>query len=434
MRYFISFLFLVIGFCAPAAADGEANRDISERIDSLYERVFADPSNVSLNLELVRTQLQINDLKGASGTLDRLLILSPDNRAAQLLMARVKIATRNLQEAKYLLQAVIDAPDSDPVTKNRAQEALRQVDEIADGFSWQASSDVTIGISQNPENKPNKDAYSLYLPTSPIAVSGASQEFRGASLSALFDKRFNTYDDRRIQARLGHQRRDYSTYDKSDYEVYSGSIAMITGDKMPVSRTISALRVRVRERDFMDQIGLELNRQIAGPFGISLSASGYLGRQIHRTHRNFTGNKEKTGMLGRASLSGTMMLGPRAVRSSLEFERKSAKIAKNAFYQTKLKFDTNIPVFGIDLLGQASFARKRFDAPDMVFSDRRRRDMVSNLSLELQVPVSHILPKNYHDMRVSLRGDIYRTFSNVDRFDSTKSELMMKVNYALGGR
>lgn len=48
----------------------QASSDLNKRISHLYEKVYADPSNVSLNLELVRSQIQIRDFKGASGTLD----------------------------------------------------------------------------------------------------------------------------------------------------------------------------------------------------------------------------------------------------------------------------------------------------------------------------------------------------------------------------
>ena len=67
----------------------QASSDLNKRISHLYEKVYADPSNVSLNLELVRSQIQIRDFKGASGTLERLLIIAPENTSAQLLAAPV---------------------------------------------------------------------------------------------------------------------------------------------------------------------------------------------------------------------------------------------------------------------------------------------------------------------------------------------------------
>ena len=81
---------LILGWLIGAAAPIYASENLQSRINTLYDKVFADPSNVSLNLELVRSQILVRDYKGASGTLERLLILAPENRSAQVLMAQDK--------------------------------------------------------------------------------------------------------------------------------------------------------------------------------------------------------------------------------------------------------------------------------------------------------------------------------------------------------
>lgn len=421
---------LLAGLHPPAFASA----DLQQRINALYDKVFADPGNVSLNLELVRSQILVRDFKGASGTLERLLILAPSNRSAQLLMAQVKIALNNFQEAKYLLSTILASDDADSATLERAEEMLLSVNTLIDGFSWQASMEIHGGISQNPENKPAKTAYSLLLPSSPIEVSGASQEFLGAGVSGVIEKRFNTYEATKLRVGLAHQRRDYTTYDTSDYEVYSGSFAVIKGDQEPLGGTLNVMRVRVREQDFMDQVGLESRKTIETPFGFGLMGKAYIGRQVHRDHVNFANNQEKTGVLGKLGVSGMIVLQSKAIRGSYDFDRKDANTAKNSFHQSKVKFDTNLPFLGLNILGQASLADRRYDAPEMVYSDRRRRDRTVNLAFEMQLPINRFLPKGYHDFRVSLRGDVNKTFSNIDRFDSTKSEVMLKANYAFGGR
>lgn len=414
--------------------DALAGEDLEERISALYQKVYEDPSNVGLNLELVRTQILIRDYKGASGTLERLLIIAPDNIAAQLLMAQVKIALKNFSEAKVILVNVIDDRTVDAINKRRAETLLQTIDQLTDGLSWQASVETNLGISQNPENKPSKTAYSLYLPTTPIDVSGASQEFRSITASGTLEQRFNSYDATSLRLDLSHQRRDYNSYNKSDYEVYSAAAAVIRGDKAPLGGTVRLMRVRVRERDFMDQIGLESRKNITAPFGIQLAGTAYLGRQTHRAHVNFSGNEKKTGMIGKLSLSGTMMLGQRAIRASLGYDRKQAVDSRYAFHQTKLSFDTNLPLFGMNLLGQASIARKRYDASSMTFSTKRRRDNIANIAVEMVLPVAQSIKKFAPNMRLSMRGDVNRTFSNIDRYNTTKSEVMLKASYAWQGR
>ena len=412
----------------------QASSDLNKRISHLYEKVYADPSNVSLNLELVRSQIQIRDFKGASGTLERLLIIAPENTSAQLLAAQVKIALGNFSEAQVILNNLLDDEKTTAEATQRAQTLLQDIKNTTDGFSWQASMDVVAGLSQNPENKPSKTSYSLYLPSTPIEVSGASQEFRGLILSGRLEQKFNSYDARKIRLDLAHHRRDYNSYNKSDYEVYSGAIAAISGDNDPFGGTIKLVRVRVRERDFMDQVGIESRKEIMTPFGVSLSLMGYLGRQTHRSHINFSGNEEKTGPIGKVSLAGTMMIGQNAVRSSIAFDRKNATNSNHAYYQTKLGFDANLSLFGLNFLSQASLLRKRYDSAGMVYSDRRRRDDTATLAFEVNLPVAERLRALAPNMRLSMRGDATRTFSNIDRFNSTKSELMLKASYQWQGQ
>lgn len=407
---------------------------LEQRTIELYQKVYDEPSNVSLNLELVRTQIQLKDYKGASGTLERLLIIAPNNTSAQLLAVQVKIALGNFSEAQVILSKLLDDKKTTAEAKERAQTLLQDIKNATNGFSWQASMEVVAGQSQNPENKPSKTSYSLYLPSTPIEVSGASQEFRGLIISGRLEQEFNFYNTRKISLDLSHERRDYNSYNKSDYEVYSGAIAAISGDNDPLGGTIQLLRVRVRERDFMDQVGIESRKEIMTPFGVSLSLMGYLGRQTHRNHVNFSGNEEKTGMIGKASLAGTMMIGQKAVRSTIAFNRKNATNSNYAYHQTKLSFDANLPLFGLNLLSQAILSRKRYDSAGMVYSDRRRRDNTATLAFEVSLPVAGRLRALAPNMRLSMRGDVNRTFSNIDRFNATKSELMLKASYGWQGQ
>ena len=65
------------------AQSGEAS-DLESRI---FEQVFKDPTNMLLNFKLAGAQLQNGNVKGAIGTLERLVTLDPENNEAQFLLA-----------------------------------------------------------------------------------------------------------------------------------------------------------------------------------------------------------------------------------------------------------------------------------------------------------------------------------------------------------
>ena len=62
---------------------------------------------------------------------------------------------------------------------------LISVNTLIDGFLGKPLLRSMEGISQNPENKPDKTAYSLLLPSSPINVSGAAQNSPVVASQAL---------------------------------------------------------------------------------------------------------------------------------------------------------------------------------------------------------------------------------------------------------
>lgn len=429
----LPFLLLIFAYIV-APTFVYASEDIEKRISSLYDKVFEDPTNVTLNLELVRSQIQLNDFKGASGTLERLLIIAPKNYSALLLSAQVKFKLGNFQEAKLILTNLLSQTELESKTRKRAEELLLIVNNAIDGYSWYASVDLTTGISQNPENKPSKTSYSLLLPSSPIHVSGARQEFRGLALSGSFEKQFNSYDTRKLRLNLAHKRRDYNTYNKSDYEVYSASADLIVGDKSPMLGSLKMLHVRVRERGFMDQLGIETQSYIPKAFTTNLSGRAYLGRQIHLDHVNFADNSGKTGYILKLGVSGIGSVGQHPVRAMFDFDRKKAAKSQSSYHQSKVTLDANLSFIGLNILGQASVARKRYDRADMIYSSKRRQDTLLNVALEARLPVQSYFPQVNEGIKVSLRADFSRAKSNIDRFSSTKSEVVLKASYALRGQ
>lgn len=432
LSYMIASFVMAVHIIVPTPS--YASADAQQRIAVLYDKVFDDPTNVSLNLELVRSQIQLRDFKGASGTLERLLILSPNNHAALYLSAQVKFTLGNFQEAKLLLTELLNQKQLDKLNRQRAEDLLRQVTNATDGYAWYASVDLTTGISQNPENKPSKTSYSLFLPSTPIVVSGGRQAFRGLAIAGGFEQQYNSYDTRKFRLNLAHQRRDYNTYNKSDYEVYSASADMIVGDKSPLVSSFKLVRVRVRERAFMDQIGIEGQRRIAQLSDTNLFGKAYIGRQIHQDHINFANNSDKTGMVVKMGLSGITAIANHPVRAMFDFDRKDAAKSQYAYHQSKISLDAHLSFVGLSLLGQASVASKRYDAPDMIYAAKRRHDTLFNMALEARLPVHNYFPAISQDVKISMRADLNRTQSNIRRFTSTKGEVLLKASYALKGQ
>lgn len=403
-----------------------------QRIDALYQQVFADPANVELNITLVREQIAAGDFKGASGTLERLLIIVPQNRTAQFLMARVKSATENYQEARYFLMEVINAEDTAPELRANSEEFLKELDDLTDGFSWNASVGVNAGFSRNPDAKPDNPSYSLLAPTVPIDVKGGSEEYAGMSLSGMFEYRMNTYEKRILRANLSHQRRDFLTYDKADYETYGGQFQILNSDETPFLGALNITRIRVRDFDFMDQVGVSAQQSFTLGSRYRLDGTGSINRHVNRYSPHFNGNEGKTGYQAKAGLGMNVGLAGMGLRLGADFERKDANITTNSYHQSSLSVATSIPVGAINIGANLKVARKRTDTPDMIYSDLRRTDTTATLALNAMLPVEFLSTSFDDKLQVSLSGNVSKTESNVSKFDTTKGEVTLTFTYSFG--
>ena len=128
LRSYIAAILVLISTCGismTATAQDEASL-ITE--DEAFAAVFADPGNVKLNFQLVSIQLQNQHFKEAAGTLERILILLPDNPSAQLLLARVQIQLGNLPEAKRLAGLLVVNETATEDQRKSASRLSRQID------------------------------------------------------------------------------------------------------------------------------------------------------------------------------------------------------------------------------------------------------------------------------------------------------------------
>ena len=411
----------------------DAARDPIQEINALYTAIFENPSDVELNIKLVRAQLGIGDFKGASGTLERLLILAPNNRTAQFLMARVKASSQNYEEARYLLLAVIEAEDTKESLRESSLVLLDEIESRADGFSWRATVGTSAGISRNPDAKPDNPSYSLLAPTIPIDVKGGVEEFAGLTLSGVFDMRLNTYEKRVLRANLSHQRRDFLTYDKADFEAYTGQFQLLNDDNEPTMGSLLFNRVRVRDYDFMDQVGLNGSQSFNLTPRHRIKVTGDLVRHVHRESPHFTDNEEKTGYQAKTNFGlNTVLFGMR-VQSGLGYERKLANRSKHSYYTTKLTGASSLPLGPLTMGVNLSLQRKRFDGADHIFSHQRRREFSTILGVNSALPIRDIISGWNDSFNVSVAASVTRTTSNVDKFTSTRGEVTLNLSYSFGG-
>lgn len=124
--------------------------DASSLEDKYFEAVFADPTNLILNFKLAGAQLENGNIKGAIGTLERVLTLSPNNNQAQFLIASAHLQIGNTAEARRMFTLLIENPDASEVEVNQARGILAGLDRQSRMFNISGSLSAGAGLADNP--------------------------------------------------------------------------------------------------------------------------------------------------------------------------------------------------------------------------------------------------------------------------------------------
>lgn len=117
----VSVLALILSFLSTAQAQ------------SLKEKLFADPTNIDINLAYLQQQLAGGNFKGAAATLQRVLLLDPTSKLAKVLYAEVQLKLGNRADAKLILQQLLADKSLSAVMRDRAAALSDALERIAQG-------------------------------------------------------------------------------------------------------------------------------------------------------------------------------------------------------------------------------------------------------------------------------------------------------------
>ena len=129
---------------------GAAAQQAAFTEEEAFEAVFADPGNILLNFQLASIQLKNGNLKEASGTLERILILLPSNAEAQSLLASVQLRLGNKPEAERLSKLILDNNAATAAQKAEATALIDQIENEKSAYNFTGFASVGTGIADNP--------------------------------------------------------------------------------------------------------------------------------------------------------------------------------------------------------------------------------------------------------------------------------------------
>ena len=395
-----------------------------------YEMVLADPDNIDLNYRWAKAQVERGDLKGASATLERILMVKPGLTRIRLTFAIVLFRLDNLQEARREL--VLVESQSTGAMKAEAQDYLAQVDSKARrthltgtlgvGYEYDDNRNAGPATGQRlfggrPLNltsgKATEDTSVLFL-----AAAGIKRDLEGQLARALF-------------ADFSYYRAEQTVLNTLDLQAYSFG----AGVEMRIGRytvTPSALfdHVRLSEETYLRTRGgrLKVDRRLNRR--LTLYGSGQVMFNDHIRTRDIPTATERTG--NESSLrAGAQVTLTATQRLDAEFgySQKDARKIYNAYERNSFGL-THIWLVGKGrfLLSSANLDIDSYAGPDIVTAPQTRRDDKVRLAWTFGQPLG-FLARPFEPLLLTCTYEFLQTNSNILNYGYTNNKVNAMLTY-----
>jgi tetratricopeptide (TPR) repeat protein len=413
-----------VSFTAPALA--ETADGLPDAKSVTYDEVLADPDNIELSYLYAISQIRKSDLLGASATLDRLILLAPQEPNIRALRAIVLYRLDNLREAQKEFAELLKL-DLDPELRRGIERYAADLDRrnqdtritLLTSFGYQYDTNragapnsgrvrTFLGTFDLPAENQKEDDHSLTgLVRLGIEHDLATQERNTlfASISAYGADQFqlDEFDTLDLSAQIGG-RFEFGTvfltpvitYDHLilDRDDYIDSIGASMRADLRVSDPVNLwVRGDINRIDYHNTTLYPAGElQSGSDLGVTLGADFYIGTDhrlsVSATHHNFRSDQDWETYAGeRLNLNHTWLVGA------------------GAFLMT-------------DLFGEY----QNFDMADPITGEAERDDWIYRARVTLGVPVQTLMgasewPEALDGLTVSVYGEYYNADSNITNYE-----------------
>jgi tetratricopeptide (TPR) repeat protein len=388
----------------PPQAAGSTLDAIQARRKALFDKMMADPANLDVAFEYARLSSEAGDLESAISTLERMLVFAPDVPRLQLELGVLYFRLGSYQLAQSYLTEALAAPNVPAAVKARVDPYLKAIRERTrvDRFSGT----VSFGTRYQTNANGGAAADIVYIGGIPLILNNAAKA--DPDVNAYASATFHYSHD--LPSQGDRFDADLLTYGSlySDHHEIDTALAELT-----FGPVLALDRFGLAHTDFgvygiLDGVSLEGDPyQLGGGVGISLATAftpdtrGEM--RVEYRHEDYYDSglrptaSDRTGddVLFLASLRH-QFTNRLAVSGSFQAERDNARRAYQSNWLVGatlgLTYLMNPPVGDQSRPWIASLAfgalQRRYDQPDLVLMDYRRRDVETFVQGALTVPLS----------------------------------------------
>lgn len=409
---------------AEAAAAKSAERPAAA--DSItYAEVMANPDDPRVNYRWARKQISEGDLKGASATLERILMVDPSLADVRLLYAVVLYRLNDLSESLRELKEVASAALPPQAQKERAEYQAAVESRLK---KTHLSGRLSAGFEYDTNRNAAPAAGTRLLSDTPFTLTGTGLRRDDTSLLFLanVEARRDLPHGHQLFAAFDYYRAEQNLLPQLNLQAYSPAIgaSLIPAAGWTVTPTLSFDHVLLNQSTFLRNraAGVRVDKSLDRRTGLFFEAKDAFNDFVNT--RDLQDASDRTGIQLDLTAGASRILTPtNKLTASYTHGMKHASQAWWAYSREAVDLsDLWLTGAGTFVMGSVGYRYDHYSRPDPSVSVKTRHDDIWRAALTGGAPLGILHPK-LKDVLATLNYEYYQATSNLVNYAYTNNKI-----------
>jgi hypothetical protein len=429
----------LLACCLTAFSSLALAQALPESGDVTYDQVLENPDDPMLSYRYALKQIGDGDLLGASATLDRLILLAPEEPNIRALRAIVLYRLGNLREAKEEFEQLL-LLELDPRLKTNIERYAAQIDQQSKRTRLTAL--VSLGYQFDSNRAGSNDADKVRTVVGDFDLTNAAPTDDDHSIQAL--AKLSVEHDLPGQDRhmlfASATVYDGDQFKLDDFDTQSiGAQAGIRVEvgEIFVTPSVNYAHLWLGEESYLDLFQAEARYDWRINDPVNLFAVFALADYDYHVTEEYPNSEDQSGLDVNGRLGLDWYIGSdHRLTFSYTHRRFDATTDFESFNGDRLNIDHVWLIHrGIFLVTNMSAEWDRYDALDPLFVGKDREDVIYRGRLTLGVPVATMLDAEQtgflDGLLMSVYGEYYLQDSNRDlnEFENIRAGLSLSKRF-----
>lgn len=403
-----------------AAERARLQRLLDSGGDVTFADVLRDPDNIRLNYRFAQTQIRDGNIRGASATLERILLIEPNQPDVRLLYAVVLFRLDNLQDAERELRAVRELPMTASL-KAEVEGFLSEIQQRKKRLRFNVLVNFGGQYDWNGNSAPRSGT--RLISGFPFELGDADRRHRefsaNATVRAGFDYDLALQRRHSVNGAVTAYRSEHLHEDQLDLEVGAAELgASLAYEPVTIKPTFSLSKIRLAHFRYLTIARAEAETLYQASKKTVLSATAGIEDQHYNSVPVSTTANEREGRQIDGLLGAKYLIDPTIqVGGHIGYYDKNAKRPYNAYHRYEYQAESTILLTGGRfLLATVTYQKDSYKAPDTFTSDDTRDDWSVRGKLTFGFPVSNLFEREVADFLAGLTATV-----SIERFHAASN-------------